>query len=75
MQVRMRAEISGTRNGSPWPAAGEVVTVDDAEGARLCASGVAEPVAAKPDERAEKAVPSSREEQRKSGKRRATHTE
>lgn len=44
MKVRMKGEISGARNGKPWPPRGEVIEVGDAEGASLCATGMAEPV-------------------------------
>jgi hypothetical protein len=44
MRIRMRVDISGTRNGVDWPRRGEVVEVDDAEGAHMCANGQAEPV-------------------------------
>ena len=38
--------ISGGRgDGTPWPAAGEELTVDDEEGAQLCAARLAVPVA------------------------------
>lgn len=53
MRVRMKVEVSGTRNGHPWPRRGEVVDVPDAEGADLCAAGLAEPVV---DDRVETAV-------------------
>lgn len=45
MKVRMKVDMSGTRNGQPWPPRGEVADVDDREGADLCAAGIAEPVA------------------------------
>lgn len=66
MKVRMKVEVSGTRNGHPWPSRGEVVDVTDAEGAELCAAGMAEPVA---DDRVEKAVPPAAETRtKKAGK-------
>ena len=38
--------ISGGRgDGTPWPAAGEELAVDDEEGAQLCAARLAVPVA------------------------------
>lgn len=51
MKVRMKVNISGTRDGEPWPPIGECVVVPDTEGAELCANGYAEPVAeaAKPE--------------------------
>lgn len=45
MKVRMKVGISGTRSGADWPLPGGVLEVDDAEGAHLCAGGLAEPVA------------------------------
>lgn len=45
MKIRMIAEISGLRDGALWPARGAEVEVPDAEGAEMCAAGMAEPVA------------------------------
>lgn len=53
MRVKMKADVSGTRNGRPWPVRGEVVEVGDQEGADLCAAGIAVPVA---DDKTERAV-------------------
>lgn len=53
MKIKMKMQLTGTRNGERWPAVGEVKTLPDGEAAELCASGLAEPVAEK---RAEKAV-------------------
>lgn len=47
MKIRMKADISGSRNGKAWPRRGCVVDVPDAEGADLCAAGLAEPVGKK----------------------------
>lgn len=44
MKVKMKVEITGTRDGVEWPARGEELEVSDEEGRDLCASGVAEPV-------------------------------
>ena len=44
----MTVAVSGTRNGQRWPAVGDTIVVDDAEGAELCAQGYAEPVAEAP---------------------------
>lgn len=49
MRVRMKVGLSGTRNGQPWPASGDEVNLPDAEGADLCAAGLAEPVAVRED--------------------------
>ncbi len=45
MKVRMKTQITGTRNAQRWPAPGGEVTLPDNEGADLCAAGLAEPVA------------------------------
>lgn len=44
MKVRMKLQISGTRDGQEWPAKGGEVELPDEEGAQLCASGLAEPL-------------------------------
>lgn len=67
MKVKMKVQISGTRDGSPWPAPGGVVDVEDAEGADLCAGNLAEPVASDP---VEKAVAPAAEELREQPRRR-----
>lgn len=74
MKIRMKVAVSGTRNGRPWPAYGEVAEVSDAEGADLCAAGMAEPVADPPAAKAEQATPPPAEkrttrQQRPRGKR------
>ena len=56
MKIKLKADMSGTRNGQDWPARGEVFEVDDDEGAELCAAGLAEPVASKAGDKTEKAV-------------------
>jgi hypothetical protein len=61
MKVRMRVQIAGLRNNVRWPAPGGVVDVLDSEGAKLCASGFAEPVV---EDRVEKAVPAKSVETR-----------
>lgn len=43
MIVRMRAAISGTRNGEDWPPIGGTVELPDDEAADLCAAGLAIP--------------------------------
>ena len=45
MKVRMKHQITGTRNGAYWPAPRTVVDLPGLEAAKLCASGQAEPVA------------------------------
>lgn len=44
----MKQHITGRRDGARWPAKGETLVVPDAEGADLCAQGIAEPVAEAP---------------------------
>ena len=60
MRIRMKVQISGTRDGQDWPAPGGELDVPDAEGATLCEQGAAIPV---PAVKVEKAVrkPSARE--------------
>lgn len=40
----MKVDITGTRDGKPWPGIGEEVDLPDDEGKDLCAAGIAEPV-------------------------------
>ncbi|MFF1685934.1 hypothetical protein [Streptomyces sp. NPDC058254] len=49
MKVRMKVQISGTRDGQEWPAKGDEVELPDDEGAQLCASGLAEPLTDTPE--------------------------
>ena len=51
MKVRMRVQITGLRNNVRWPGPGEVVDLPDAEAAKLCKNGFADPVV---EERVEK---------------------
>lgn len=53
MRVMMLAQVSGTRNGRPWPAVGKTVDLPDGEAAQLCAAGLAETA----KDRTEKATP------------------
>lgn len=48
MKIKMKAGITGTRDGQRWPAIGGEIVVGDEEGALLCAQGLAEPVAEAP---------------------------
>lgn len=45
MKIRMRVEITGTRDGIEWPGIGAEIVVPDDEGAHLCSVGMAEPIA------------------------------
>jgi hypothetical protein len=56
VKIRMKVEVSGTRDGAPWPPRGDVLEVGDDEGAQLCAAGLATPVV---DDKVETAVPST----------------
>lgn len=56
MKVRMRAAISGTRDGEHWPAPGEVVDLPQHEAEHMVAAALAEPVAATAKPEPEKAT-------------------
>ena len=43
MRVKMRATVSGTRDGVEWPARGEVAELPDAEAMDYIAAGICEP--------------------------------
>ncbi|MDX2705808.1 hypothetical protein PV350_23530 [Streptomyces sp. PA03-6a] len=43
MKIRMKVQVSGTRDGAEWPRAGHMVDLPDAEAAELCAAGLAVP--------------------------------
>lgn len=57
MRVKMIVQLSGTRDGKPWPGRGETMDLPDEEAAQMCASGMAETVKGEP----EKAVPKKAE--------------
>ena len=40
----MKGDLTGTRNGEPWPAVGQEIDLPDEEGAQLCSQGMAIPV-------------------------------
>ncbi|MEV5261751.1 hypothetical protein AB0L02_27390 [Streptomyces anulatus] len=44
MRIRMKVQMSGTRNGSRWPKAGEIADIPTGEASHLVASGIAEKV-------------------------------
>ena len=72
MKVRIKGDISGSRDGLPWPKRGETMELPDDEGASLCASGLAVP-AADTDDDVETAVPDDADvETRTSGLTKAT---
>jgi hypothetical protein len=43
MRIRMLREMTGSRDGEPWPKKGETAELPTATAAHLVASGVAEP--------------------------------
>jgi hypothetical protein len=59
----MKVDVSGSRDGQPWPKRGEIFDVSDAEGEGLCSSGLAVPAAGS-DGDVEKAVPEDDAEKR-----------
>lgn len=42
MRIRMKVNLSGTRNGEDWPRAGEITDIPTGEAQHLVASGIAE---------------------------------
>lgn len=42
MRVRMKADVSGTRNGESWPTRGQIVDLPDDEAASYLYAGVVE---------------------------------
>jgi hypothetical protein len=67
VKVRMKIQITGTRDGVRWPSPGGEVELPDHEAMALCANGRAEPVADK-DEDVEKAVAPQSEKRSRSRK-------
>ena len=43
MKIIMRVQMSGTRDGQPWPAPGDTITLSDDEATQLCDQGNAKP--------------------------------
>ncbi|MGW1252536.1 hypothetical protein [Streptomyces sp. NPDC002535] len=50
MRVRMKATLSGTRDGQPWPERGGIVDLPDDEAQHLIRAGIAEEHGEDPDE-------------------------
>lgn len=48
----MKVDVTGTRNGDPWPARGETLDVSDDEARELIHAGIADPVVDKKTEKA-----------------------
>jgi hypothetical protein len=67
----MRVDVSGTRDGQPWPPRGSVIDLPDDEARQYCESGMAEPVAVFGSEAAETATPPKHEERRERPKARS----
>lgn len=44
MKIRLRVDISGSRDGTPWPRRGEVVDLPQDEAVHMCSNGMAVPV-------------------------------
>lgn len=63
MKVRMKEQLTGSRNGKPWPAPGETIEVFDSEAVDLINSRVAEAVTEQP--KPEKRPTAKRAETRK----------
>jgi len=66
VKVTLKVDVSGSRDGQPWPRRGSLVDLPDQEAADLCAAGLAEPVASRP--KAEKAVAPDAEQRAASAK-------
>ncbi len=45
MKVRMKVDVSGTRNGVDWPKRGSVIEMSEDEARGYISAGMAEPVA------------------------------
>lgn len=65
MKVRMKEQITGSRNGIRWPKVGEVLEVLDAEAVDLINGGSAEAVVDDPPKAEKRPAPSKRAETRK----------
>lgn len=51
MKIRMKTQLTGSRNGVRWPAPGETKDLPDGEALDLVKAGLAEPVKAEPEKR------------------------
>lgn len=47
MKVRMKVDVSGTRNGRDWPRRGEIADLPNAEAVDMINAGMADPVTGK----------------------------
>jgi len=52
VKVTMKVDVTGTRDGQPWPARGETLDVPDDEARELIHAGIADPVVDKKTEKA-----------------------
>lgn len=62
MRVRLAVDMSGTRNGVPWPSRGRIVELDDDEALSMLQSGMAEAVKAEDKEERAVLVPADMED-------------
>ncbi|MBO0917534.1 hypothetical protein [Streptomyces laculatispora] len=69
MKVRMKVQMSGTRNGEEWPARGEVADLPTGEAQHLVASGIAEEASAVSEPEVETATAPNTAEKRTSGRK------
>jgi hypothetical protein len=63
--VRLTVSLSGTREGQTWPPRNSVMELPDAEGADMCAAGMAVPVPQDPDPVETAVVPAAEERSEK----------
>jgi hypothetical protein len=61
MKIRMKADVSGSRDGKAWPRRGAIVDLPETEAVQMCRNGMAEPVA-EPDADVETATPPAGEQ-------------
>lgn len=61
MRIRMKVDVSGMRNGQPWPPKGTVIDLPGDEAVQYCEAGMAFPV---PENEIETATATVDEEQR-----------
>lgn len=58
MKIRLKVDVSGSRDGKPWPPRGSVTDLPREEAMQLCSNGMAVPVDSG-NEGTEAAVPSA----------------
>jgi hypothetical protein len=67
--VKMLAQITGTREGVAWPAAGGRVELPDREAAKLCEAGLAMPVRSDEDDVEKRGKAKAKAKAKPAGKR------